>query len=29
MKPARAKPHMIEETPAELVAHLSDADAGA
>jgi len=26
MKPARAKPHMIEETPAELVAHLSDAD---
>ncbi|HET7086714.1 MAG TPA: c-type cytochrome [Rhizomicrobium sp.] len=26
MKPARAKPHMIEETPAQLVAHLSDAD---
>jgi mono/diheme cytochrome c family protein len=26
MKPARAQPHMIDETPAELVAHLSDAD---
>jgi mono/diheme cytochrome c family protein len=26
MKPQRPKPHMIEETPAELVAHLSDAD---
>src|SRR5258708_6935425 len=26
MKPARAKPNMIEETPAQLVAHLSDAD---
>jgi mono/diheme cytochrome c family protein len=24
MKPARAKPHMIDETPAQLVAHLSD-----
>jgi mono/diheme cytochrome c family protein len=24
MKPARAKPQMIEETPAQLVAHLSD-----
>ena len=24
MKPARAQPHMIEETPAQLVAHLSD-----
>ncbi len=26
MKPARTQPHMIDETPAELVAHLSDAD---
>ena len=26
MKPARAMPHMIEETPAQLVAHLSDAN---
>ena len=26
MTPARPKPHMIEETPAQLVAHLSDAD---
>jgi mono/diheme cytochrome c family protein len=26
MKPARAKPNMIEETPAQLVAHLSDDD---
>ena len=26
MKPARAKPNMIEETPAQLVTHLSDAD---
>src|SRR5207253_4122822 len=26
MNPARAKPNMIEETPAQLVAHLSDAD---
>jgi mono/diheme cytochrome c family protein len=26
MKPAREKPHMNEETPAQLVAHLSDED---
>src|SRR5258708_32565341 len=26
MKPARAKPNMIEETPAQLGAHLSDGD---
>ena len=26
MQPARAKPQMIDETPAQLVAHLSDAD---
>jgi mono/diheme cytochrome c family protein len=26
MKPARARPQMIEETPAQLVAHLSDND---
>ena len=26
MKPARAKPQMIEETPVQLVAHLSDED---
>src|SRR3569623_892987 len=26
MKPARAKPHMIDEAPAQLVTHLSDED---